>query len=398
MYFKLQGILAALVIAAPPAWAQASCDDGQVINPDTGNCELPGDGGGGSDPDNGGDNDDLVPKLLRFLTPDAGDSFAAGTEVAPTGRTSLTNVQKLPLDLTVVIDTSASMSQSTGLVDPSTADPNDSLSRLDLVKAGVDSLLTSLADSAAVTVVTFDRFAASRTEKMSDANFDGVVDQGAGQSRQQIKDYVSGLEATGDRTNYDVAFTETLNRYNGDAGAGIELTDFDKELLFLSDGQPTGGNYFPQFNALRFRGVDPIIASLPGNSPLGNNRLQELATLSQGQFLDFSNDPLGLQAAFNDPSTFLFGITSLEITNPDGTSYFAETDAFGNFTLDPFALTEGDNVFSATAFFEDDSSFTDTLTLVGTATDMAPVPLPASGWLMLGVLAGAAAWGRKRKA
>ncbi|MEO0503769.1 MAG: hypothetical protein AAFZ14_10610, partial [Pseudomonadota bacterium] len=100
MNYKTLGLICATLILQGPAWAQQSCTDGQVLNPDTGNCEVNNGGGGGGSGGDGNDDDGLTPRLLRFLTPDAGSSFASGTEIAPTGRTSLTNVQKLPLDLT----------------------------------------------------------------------------------------------------------------------------------------------------------------------------------------------------------------------------------------------------------------------------------------------------------
>ena len=400
MNYKTLGLICATLILQGPAWAQQSCTDGQVLNPDTGNCEVNNGGGGGGSGGDGNDDDGLTPRLLRFLTPDAGSSFASGTEIAPTGRTSLTNVQKLPLDLTVVIDTSLSMSAPTGLPNTDTPTPGDQFNRLELVQSGVKKLLEVLPETAIVTIVDFANTAASVTEKVIDRNFDSVPDPGGSLTRAEVIDHVNNLAPNGNATNYGAALTETLDSYAGGVSAGFTVETYDRELLFLSDGQPTSLNYFAQLNALPFRGVDPLFVSLPGNSLGGNNLLQQAANNTSGRFFDYSGDAQGLFDAFSNPSELLFGITSLEITDPDGSTYSAETDAFGNFTLNAFALNEGNNVFSATALFEDGTSFTDTLTLVGTASDtMTPaVPLPAAGWMFLSVMLGGAAWSRRRKA
>ncbi|MEO1363687.1 MAG: hypothetical protein AAFU86_07925 [Pseudomonadota bacterium] len=398
MNYKTLGLICAALILQGPAWAQQSCTDGQVFNPDTGNCEIGNGGGGGDGGGSDDDGDGLTPRLLRFLTPENGDSFASGTEVAPTGRTSLTNVQRLPLDLTVVIDTSQSMLAPTGLDNTDTPAPGDTFNRLELVQSGVTRLLELLPDSAVVTIVDFANIARSVTEKATDINFDGVPDPGGSLTRTEVIEYVNTLETVGNTTNFGAPLTEALNRYSGGVADGFTVETFDRELLFLSDGQPASPNYFSQLNALPFRGVDPLFVSLPGNSPNGNILLQQAAGISGGQFFDFSGDAQGLLNAFENPSEILYGITSLEITNPDGGTYFAETDAFGNFALDPFALNEGNNLFSATALFGDGTSFSETLTLVGTASDAAPVPLPATGWMLLSVMLGGAAWGRRRRA
>lgn len=394
MHTRLIGTLILSLLLTSPALAQSSCPDGQSLDPDTGGCVV----GGGSDPGTGPTDDGLIPRLLRFLTPDAGDEFTAGTEVAPTGRTSLTNVQDLPLDLTIVIDDSQSMRAPTNLLNTDTPDPTDRLSRLDIVKQGVSDLLGALSDDAVVTVIGFGHAVQSLTEKYIDANGDGVSDMGTNASRQQSIDFVNTFQGRGSQTRYDLALTETLTLDNRGALAGFTLDAYDKELLFLSDGLPTAQNYFTQLNALPFRGIDSLFVSLPGNVPQGNAVLEQAANRTNGSFIDFSGDALGLLNAFGDPATALFGITSLEITNPDGTRYFADTDPFGNFTLDPFALSEGDNLFSATALFENGTSFSDTLTLVGTAGTTAPpaVPLPAAGWLLGGLMVGGAAWGRRK--
>ncbi|MEL7166333.1 MAG: VWA domain-containing protein [Pseudomonadota bacterium] len=398
MNFKLLRATMLAFLLTGPAWAQSSCGDGQVLNPDTGGCEDPGNGGGGSDPGTGSGDDGLEPRLLRFLTPDNGDSFAAGTSVAPTGRTSLTNVQSRPLDLTVVIDTSGSMQAPTPLPNTDTPNPNDALTRLDVVKRGVTTLLGDLADTAVVTIIDFNNRAQALTEKFADTNFDGIADLGSGASRQQIINHVAGLQPIGTQTRYDAALNEVLQQFNNGVPGGFTVDSHDRELIFLSDGQPSNLAYFAQLNALPFRGVDPIFVSVPGNSGPGNARLAEAALRTGGSFFDFSGDANGLADAFANASSRLFGVTSLEITNPDGTTYFADTDSFGNFELDPYALTIGDNTFAARVLFEDGTEFTDTLTLVGTTTNTPAVPLPATAWLLLGALAGTGFVARRRTA
>lgn len=386
--------LTVALLGAPVA-AQSTCPPGEILNPDTGACETdpgsnPGSGTGGTD-------DGLIPRLLRFYNPNDGDSFAAGTQIAPTGRTSLTNVQNIPLDLTIVIDDSQSMRTRTTLPNESTPDPNDFLTRLDVVKQGALSLIDALPLDAVISVVSFGNGTQSITEKPLDANFNGVVDQGAGATREDVKTAVENLQGVGATTDYGAAFTQVFQLDNASNVSGFTSDLYDKELLFLSDGQPAAPNYFTFINALPFRGIDPLFVSLPGNSLIGNMLLEDAATRSGGRFFDFSRDVSGLLGAFEDPAQTFFGITSLEITNPDGARYAATTDAFGNFTLDPFALADGDNVFTATAFFEDGTQLTDSLTVVGTSsTTPAPVPLPGTVWLLLSALGGSAALFRSR--
>ncbi|MEM9583609.1 MAG: VPLPA-CTERM sorting domain-containing protein [Pseudomonadota bacterium] len=373
---KLTAVCAILATLPGTAFAQGlSCDEGFVLDPDTLDC-VPD----SSEPppvDEG-----LLPKLLRFLTPEEGSSFVAGTKVAPTGRTSLTNVQKLPLDLTIVIDDSASMRVPTSLPNEQTPDPRDGLSTMDVVKAGVLDLISALSDQAVVTVITFGDALASATEKRIDRNFDAAADPGSEKTRAQVADFVAAITPDGQATRYDLGFTEALGLYAGGVGSGFSLDAFDRELLFLSDGRPSSLNYFTQLNALNFRGVDPIFVSLPGNSSSGNAVLRQAASRTGGQVYDFSGSAQGLLDAFANPATALFGITSVEITNPDSSSYFVDTDAFGNFTLSPFALSKGDNIFTATALFENGEMFTETLTLKGVGPDVAAVPLPASLWFL----------------
>jgi hypothetical protein len=329
------------------------------------------------------------------LTPDQGDSFAEGTAVAPTGRTSLTLVQNLPLDLNIVVDNSASMQQSTGLPNLDTPNPTDTLSKLDLVNQGITNLIESLPIEAIVSVISFDTFATTVTEKPLNATLTGLIDPATAPSRADVLAYVDSLLGNGTQTNYYRALDELLRLDNAD----YLIAPYDSEVLFLSDGAPTDQSYVSLLNALAFRDFDTTFVSLPGNSSFGNSVLSTAALRSQGQFIDYSRDAAGLQAAFDDPKRAFFGITGLTITNPDGTSYDAATDAFGFFTLDPYDLRLGDNTFTARASFADGTSFTDTLTLVGTrAGAMAPMPLPASVWMMLAAFAGLAGLRARRRA
>ncbi len=76
---------------------------------------------------------------------------------------------------------------------------------------------------------------------------------------------------------------------------------------------------------------------------------------------------------FDGTAGNLVGLERIDYVDPDGvlhTDYV--TDGLGNFSLE-WALNEGANVFQITAYGDDGSSFTSTLTI-----NAAPVPLPAS--------------------
>ncbi len=121
-------------------------------------------------------------------------------------------------------------------------------------------------------------------------------------------------------------------------------------------------------------------------------------TRGGGVFLDYSDDPMGFLDLFGADSSRLIGLNGLQITDPLGNTYAAQTDALGYFSLDPFNLLEGSNTFTATATFEDGSTMTDTLALMGVAASAPAVPLPAAGWFLIAGLGGLGAMARRKKA
>jgi len=401
--FTLWSAISALLLIfafAPAAQAQ-SCDEGFVFDPDDGVC-VPGTTTP-VDPDNG-NSDDLgggtEPRLLRFLTPDNGSSYAAGTEIAPTGRTSLTLVQNLPLDLTIVLDNSASMRASTPLFNEETPNPNDRLTRGEVTQNALDALLGVLPQDTILTTVLFGSNVSLVSEKVIDRNFDGVPDMGRGLTRAETIAHLKSAQFRDQGTFFADMLDEVTGFYN-DSVVEYLPEEYDRELLILSDGQNNGRpvNGFLPFVLNSFG--DTTVVSLPGNSPGGTAFLQSF-TQGGARFIDTSQDAQDLVNVFSGLGQSFSGLEGLQITNPDGTTYDATTDVLGQFTLNPFALREGENVFTALATFEGGLTETATLSLFGTATTTtpvdpvdpvdpgtpAPVPLPAAAWMLLAALGG----------
>lgn len=373
------------------AVAQTSCPDGQVFNSDTGACQT--------DPNPPGMDDGTDPRLLRFLTPDNQSVFATGTEVAPTGRSSLSRVQDLPLDLTIVLDVTSSMNRPTSVVNPDEMiggpDRGDGFySVIDMARSVLGDLSKVLPYNTVLTGMTFGNGVNILSEKLLDANFDLIPDNNDATDKAAIQNMLLTTPANGRAEEYDQLF-RTISGFYNDTVTLTPLDLHDRELLILTDGLNSGAPISP-FVLNTFGGyADATILSLPGTRPQGVRFQSDLATTIGARFLDFTQDQDSFLDLFKTSTSLFSGVESVEITDPDGDSYFAALNPFGDFELDYFALKEGANIFTATSRFSDGSTAVDQLNLTGLTPAVAAVPLPTSGVLLVMCIS-MLAWCRRR--
>ena len=407
IFTRLAPMTATLVtLSTLPAFA-SDCDEGFYYDEVTLTCQA-GDGSGDTGGGSGSGDDGTEPRLLRFLTPAEGTEFSVGTAITALGRTSINLVQNLPLDLTVILDRSASMQLPTPILNEETVDPTDYYTRFDLVTRAFQAIADIFPEDGQLTLVDFASDVHATSTKIIDANGNGVIDFSDGTygppigggvpiTPDLIADYVDGITADG-ATNLGEALQTAVDIANDSVLFGYEGELYDREYLILTDGYPTGFVNPTLYNFLSAYG-DLTGVALPGNTPGGAAYLQSMVeTRGGGVFLDYSDDPMGFLDLFGADSARLIGLNGLQITDPLGNTYAAETDALGYFSLDPFNLLEGSNTFTATATFEDGSTMTDTLTLMGVAASAPAVPLPAAGWFLIAGLGGLGAVARRKKA
>jgi len=267
------------------------------------------------------------------------------------------------LDLALVLDGSGSMSlsETSGGVTKTRAQW-----QADAAIALVNSLPST---GTAVAVIEFDSSASV------------VLSLTPTTSSTDIVNAINGVSPGGSTaigTGIQVAQTELLGP-NGTAGAS-------KQMVVISDGQNNVGiNPVTAATTAAGAGITVHGVSIPGTS---TTQMQNIASAGGGAFVDFSNpdDLQDIEDFFSGAGGSFVGVDQVDIEMPDGTVLSdVPVTALGNFKTPGWNIVLGDNVFTATAFFEDGSSESATLTLVG---QTAAIPLPAAGWLLLSGLAG----------
>lgn len=302
---------------------------------------------------------------VQWNAPANGATFAVGTEVMPDGTATGLSTGGTGLDLALVLDGSGSMT-SLQTVNGVTK------SRLQWQAEAAVALVNSLPQTnTAVAVVRF-----------SGSNATVPLNLTPTTSATDIVNAINAISASSTTpTAAGILAAETELNTNGTAGRS-------KQMVVISDGESTTGNPVSAAgNANTNSGITVHGVVIPGGSP---DEMQDIANAGGGTFFDARTEQ-GLQDLISLFSGFggsLVGVSQVDITMPDGTLLTnVSTDAFGNFKTPGWNMLPGDNVFQVTAFFDDQTQDSATLTLVGVGSTN-PIPLPAAGWLLLSGLAG----------
>ncbi len=310
---------------------------------------------------------------VGWLNPANNSSFPAGTVVAPNGAASATGTIGGGLDLVIVMDSSGSM----GATVPIAGSPT----RNQVQAQAATALVNNLPAGSAVSIVDFDSNA-SVTQQLT------TLPGGLG----NVQTAINNIDAFGG-TDIRDGIVAADNELDARGRSGTS-----KQILVISDG---GSNQAQAVAAATDAANDGYIVntvSFPGSS---TSTMQAVATAGNGTFVNFSNNPQDIVNIFSGAGGgVLVGVDNVQITDPDGNVFAAIVDALGNFTVPGFALNPGANTWTALATFTDQTQASASLTLFGTTTGgggTTPVPLPASGLLLIAAIGGFGVVRRFRK-
>jgi len=321
---------------------------------------------------------------VAWTNPADGTSFCLPTTVNPQGQASATGtVGGTGLDLALVLDSSGSMTFSETV-------NGDTKSRGDWQKDFARRLVADLpAATTSVSIIEFD----------SDANtVQTLLSLNPATNIDTINNAINSVDESGSTrigTGIDEASAELT-------GTNADQTRQQMMVVF-SDGATLGD---PETNAVSAiaAGVEAIhTVGLPGHSVFTMQDIADGPDNTVGTSDDYGvytdgNDLQALVNIFSGTGGNLVGIDRVDIELPDGTLLSdVAVDAVGNFQVPApyWEMLAGVNTFVATAFGDDGSSATATLTLNG-ADCTQPVPEPTTVLLFGTGLLGMAAFGRKK--
>lgn len=305
---------------------------------------------------------------VQWNSPANGATFQVGTEVMPDGTATGLSTGGIGLDLALVLDASGSMGSNA-------TSGGVTKTRVQWQAEAAVALVNSLpANNTAVAVIRFGTVAGTSV----------VLPLTSTTSATDIVNAINGIIANQGSTAIGTGIATAQGELTG-ANATLGRS---KQMVVISDGSNNAGvNPVTAATTANAAGITVHGVTIPGGSTA---QMEAIATAGGGTFFNASTDQ-GLQDLINLFSGFggsLVGVSQVDITMPDGSVLSdVAVDAFGNFKTPGWNMLLGNNVFQVTAFFDDQSQASASLTLVG-VDNTNPIPLPAAGWLLLSGLAG----------
>jgi len=302
---------------------------------------------------------------VSWLSPADGSTYATGTNVSPTGQASgVGGTGGTGLDLVLVIDVSGSMGWYGN-------------AGLNAAIAAANALVASLpAATTSVGIVQFNSSASPNVPL-------GLTPVSTGLGT--ITSAINGLSAGGS-TNIGAGVSAGATTLLAGHTAGRNMMQ-----VVLSDGV---GSYSGQAATAYSSGIVTHAVGVPGHNAA---QMQQVATDGGGVYTNVTS-LADLTSLFDGTGGNLVGLQNVDVTLPDGTLLTnVATDGLGNFSVGPYALAAGANVFTANATGTDGTTASSTLTLYGQGGSTS-VPEPGSLALLgLGLLGlvGARAKGRR---
>ncbi len=306
---------------------------------------------------------------VSWVTPPDGSSYLSGTilgsgqpDGAITGVAGTSCPNCTGLDLMLVIDVSGSMRGS----------------RIAAAKTAASVLINSLPDhTTQVGIVTFNSYA-NTVEMLQDLT----------SNKASLLASISGLSAGG-----GTAIDRGIAAATAELTSSRAIATHQKMQVVLSDGSSYPPYAIEQAVAAQAAGITVHTVGVPGHN---TTLMDSIATAGGGVYTNASS--LDELVEIFSAGGGLVGLDHVDIQLADGTwIYDIATDALGNFILPDQVISLGTNTFIAQAWGTDGTYATAELNLIGTESGPAPVPEPATLFLLGTGLLGIAGIRRKTK-